>query len=68
MKQPRLFKFKLELKNGNVIEGGAETKELCLDHIRHVLHADEGAGGESVIAGWYMGKNGTAEPRQITLS
>ncbi|HZX80766.1 MAG TPA: hypothetical protein VFE72_07440 [Lysobacter sp.] len=66
MTESQPFKFLLVLANGEKIEGGAESKDLCIDHIRHCLRsARPEEGGTRPVRGYYLGKGGTAAPRQI---
>jgi hypothetical protein len=52
------YRFKLEHSNGEVIEGGAETRELCIDHIRHsLLNSAYVDADNPLVRGWYLGRS-----------
>lgn len=66
-KQPRQpFKFRLVMKSGDTVEGGAESKDLCLDHIRQCLRSSI-RDNDPVVKGFYLGRDGMANPKEITL-
>lgn len=57
------FKFKMIKRDGGVIEGGAESKELCIDHVRQCLSDPQ----MNISSAVYLGKNGKANPSVISL-
>jgi len=54
------YRFRLEMTDERTLEGGAETRQLCFDHIRHCLL------DKRVKTGWYLGRNGAIAPQQVT--
>lgn len=60
MKDAQPFKFVINRPVGSQITGGCETKQLAIDHLRHVAKCYPG----SIC--WYTGKGGTlTRPRRI---
>jgi hypothetical protein len=62
-KDEQPFKFRMMTKDGRAIEGGAESKDLCVAHVRQCLSDPQ----MNVASGTYLGKNGTATPKAISV-
>lgn len=53
MSQP--YKFRLVMKDGTVMEGSADSRDLAIDHVRHCLRMPE-LQRNPVVKGYYLGK------------
>lgn len=64
-------KFILYVKHGQPIRGGAETKDLCIDHILHCLGDDiahiQDKNRNFITVAYYLGYKGRGTPRKVTL-
>lgn len=47
------YKFRLVQADGSTVEGGAETRDLCIEHVRQCLR---NGGPNRVVEGYYLGK------------
>lgn len=57
------YKFVLYMKDGSRITGGAESKELCIAHLRHCLLPPD---GNDIESAWYLGRYGNGIPKEVT--
>lgn len=54
---PQNFLFRLTAADGSVVEGGAESRELAIDHIKHCLGCQI-RDSNKLVKGEYLGYKG----------